>query len=127
MEKVTEEKIAKIKNQASKPTMFNGIYPLNDLSDREFETLCYIIFRERIKYDDKELSGIAEITSVALVSRNMFITSCSLPRATIKAISSERGYLLLTHSVKEFLECLVYDSFRRFIGNGKLLLDIHLS
>ncbi len=57
MRKITEHEIAEIKNKATKPTIYNGNFPLNDISDREFETLCYLIFKERLKYDDKDLSG----------------------------------------------------------------------
>ena len=57
MEKITEQKLAEIKGNASKPKIYNGNFPLNDISDREFEVLCYLLFKERIKYDDIELSG----------------------------------------------------------------------
>ncbi len=66
MKKITEEKIAEIKNKASKPTIYNGSFPLNEISDREFETMCYLIFKERIKYNDKDLAG--KFDSINLMS-----------------------------------------------------------
>lgn len=57
MNRITEEKIAEIKNNALKPTIYNGNFPLNEITDREFETMCYLIFKERIRYNDKDLAG----------------------------------------------------------------------
>ncbi|WP_052444742.1 NACHT domain-containing NTPase [Flammeovirga sp. OC4] len=57
LQKITEKEIAEIKKNANKPTIYNGNFPLNELDDREFETLCYLIFKEQIKYDDISLSS----------------------------------------------------------------------
>ncbi|WP_299439348.1 NACHT domain-containing protein [uncultured Aquimarina sp.] len=57
MQKIRESKIAEIKNKASKPIIYNGKFPFNDITDREFEVLSYDIFKERIKFDDKDFFG----------------------------------------------------------------------
>jgi hypothetical protein len=107
MKRITEERLAEIKNNILKPTIYNGSFPLNEISDREFEALCYLLFKERLKYDDIELSGkFDKIDLMSGVGEKGFDSTLYLNNKIVGLVQCKKYKTRLTKPlvIKEFLK-----------------------